>query len=374
MLDKYLLFPYYLTLRLRNRRYGRPGAKLPYAEVPTLCVGNVTVGGTGKTPHVEMILRLLQQSPEWCDKQLAVLSLGYKRESTGFQQVVVTGGASVSGDEPLQIKKKFPGVTVAVDKNRVEGCDLLAHPEKLKGRKWAKKCWNRDFPPAEYIVLDDAFQYRKLKANKTVVLVDWNRPVHKDMLLPLGRLRDLPERIYDADAVIVTKCPVNVEESARMEFIEKMGFTDYLSATCEATNPNGRSQLVFFTGVDYGQATGVYSTTEPRFLYAKKIILATGIASDGPLRAYLSDTYKIVKRLSFPDHHKYSWKDISRIQDIVDRNPTAAVVTTEKDAQRLLDYNGMPESLMQRLFYVPITVDFLADNEREIFTDFVVNV
>ena len=266
MLDQIILFPYYLALKLRNRRYGRPGAKFQYAEKPTLCVGNVTVGGTGKTPHVEMVLRLLQQSPEWCDKQLAVLSRGYKRESKGFQQVLATGGASAFGDEPLQIKKKFPAVTVVVDKNRVEGCDLLAHPEKLKSRKWAKKCWNREFPAADYIVLDDAFQYRKLKTNKTVVLVNWYRPVHKDMLLPLGRLRDLPERIFDADAVIVTKCPANLERSAMAEFLERMGFTDYLPSACEAVNPKGRRQLVFFTGVNYGQATGLYSTTEPRFL------------------------------------------------------------------------------------------------------------
>ncbi len=374
MLDKILLFPYYLTLKLRDRRYSRTGAKLKYAEKPTLGVGNVTVGGTGKTPHVEMILRLLQESPEWGDRQLAVLSRGYKRESTGFQQVVATGGAATFGDEPLQIKKKFPGAVVAVDKNRVEGCDLLAHPEKLKSRKWAKKCWNREFPAADYIVLDDAFQYRKLKTNKTVVLVNWNRPVFKDMLLPLGRLRDLPERIYDADAVIVTKCPANLERPAQAEFLEKLGLTEYLPSTCEAVNPKGRRQLVFFTGVNYGQATGLYSTTEPRYLYAKKIVLATGIASDGPLRAYLSDFYKIVKRFSFPDHHKYEFKDISRIQDVIERNPTAAVVTTEKDAQRLLDYNGMPETLMQRLFYVPITVDFLSDEEREVFKDFIVTV
>ena len=374
MLDKILLFPYYLMLKARNRRYGRPGAKLQYAEKPTLCIGNVTAGGTGKTPHVEMVLRLLQQSPEWCDKQLAVLSRGYKRESKGFQQVVATGGATVFGDEPLQIKKKFPGVTVVVDKNRVEGCDLLAHPEKLKGRKYAKKCWNREFPAADYIVLDDAFQYRKLKTNKSVVLVNWNRPVYKDMLLPLGRLRDLPERIYDADVVIVTKCPATLERSDKAEFLKKSGFSDYLPSTCEAVNPKGRRQLVFFTGVNYGQATGLYSTTEPRFLYAKKIVLATGIASDSPLRSYLSDFYKIIKRFSFPDHHRYTWKDISRIQDVIDRNPTAAVITTEKDAQRLLDYNGMPESLMQRLFYIPITVDFLSDDERDVFTDFITTI
>ena len=374
MIDKFLLFPYYLTLKLRNRFYGRPARKTAAAEVPTLCIGNITAGGTGKTPHVEMVLRLLRQSEAWAGKNLAVLSRGYKRDSAGFQQVIASGSAVMFGDEPLQVKKKFPEVTVAVDKNRVEGCDLLVHPGKLAGRKYAKKCWNRDFPAADYIVLDDAFQYRRLKATRNIVLVDWNRPVHKDLLLPLGRLRDLPERLWEADVVIVTKCPEQTDVFEKVKFVEAMGCTDFLPSSCEATAPNGRRVLILFTAIHYGPATGVYSTSEPRFSYAKKVLLVTGIASDGPLRAHLSDSYKIVKRFSFPDHHRYTWKDINRIQEAVDKNPTLAVATTEKDAQRLLDYNGMPESLMQRLFYIPITVDFLSDEEREIFTDFIVNI
>ena len=371
MLDKILLFPYYLVLKLRDRYYRSPARKLHRADVPTLCVGNVTVGGTGKTPHVEMILRLLQQSEAWSDKQLAVLSRGYKRESKGFQQVVAGGSAAAFGDEPLQIKKKFPGVTVAVDKDRIEGCGLLAHPEKLKARKYVRKCWNREFPAADYIVLDDAFQYRRLKPARSVVLVDWNRPVHKDMLLPLGRLRDLPERIWDADAVIVTKCPADPDPLALSEFVQQMGFTDYLPSACEATNPRGRRQLVFFTTLRYGQATGIFPAAEPRYTYSKKAILVTGIAKDAPLRAYLSDTYKLVQRFSFRDHHRYAWSDINRIQNAVDQQPTAAVITTEKDAQRLLDYQGMPEALQQRLFYMPISVDFLSDDEREVFAEFI---
>ena len=140
MIDKFLLFPYYWVLKARNRRWNRPGRKFSYAEVPTLCIGNVTVGGTGKTPHVEMVLRLLQQHPDWCDKQLAVLSRGYKRESKGFQQVTAEGSAVLYGDEPMQIKKKFPDVVVAVDKKREQGCDLLAHPEKLTGRPSRRTC------------------------------------------------------------------------------------------------------------------------------------------------------------------------------------------------------------------------------------------
>ncbi|MCR4860602.1 MAG: tetraacyldisaccharide 4'-kinase [Bacteroidales bacterium] len=374
MIDKILLFPYYLTLKLRNRFYSRPGHKAAAAEVPTLGIGNVTAGGTGKTPHVEMVLRLLQQSEEWSGKNLAVLSRGYKRDSAGFQQVIASGSAAMFGDEPLQIKKKFPGVTVAVDKNRVEGCDLLVHPEKLSARKYAKKCWNRDFPAADYIVLDDAFQYRKLSATRNIVLVNWNRPVHKDHLLPLGRLRDLPERLFEADVIIVTKCPAEMDHFEKVRFVEEMGLTNFLPSACTATAPGGRQVLVFFTTIRYGAVQGVYSTSNPRFSYAKKVILLTGIAGDGPLRAYLSDTYKIVKRFSFPDHHRFTWKDINRLQEMVDRNPTLAVATTEKDAQRLLDFSGMPESLRERLFLVPITVDFLTDEEREIFRDFIVGL
>ena len=374
MIDKFLLFPYYWVLKARNRRWSRPGRKFSYAEVPTLCIGNVTVGGTGKTPHVEMVLRLLQQHPDWCDKQLAVLSRGYKRESKGFQQVTAEGSAVLYGDEPMQIKKKFPDVVVAVDKKREQGCDLLAHPEKLTGRRWEKRCWNREFKPADYIVLDDAFQYRRLKTHKSVVLVDYNRPVQKDMLLPLGRLRDLPERIYDADALIVTKCPAALDETARAAFVRDLGFTDFLPSACEATNPKGRRQLIFFTSVHYAPAEGVYPTAEPRYAYCKKAILVTGIASDKPLRSYLSDTYKICEHFRFPDHHRFAWKDISRIQDAANKQPTAAVITTEKDAQRLLDCTGMPQALIERLFKVPISAEFLTEEERTIFTDFITEV
>ena len=374
MIDKILLFPYYWVLKSRNRRWSRPGRKFCYAEVPTLCVGNVTVGGTGKTPHVEMILRLLQQHPDWSDKQLAVLSRGYKRESKGFQQVTTDGSAVMYGDEPMQIKKKFPGVVVAVDKKREEGCDLLVHPEKLKARKWAKKCWNREFRPADYIVLDDAFQYRRLKTFKSVVLVNYNRPVQKDMLLPLGRLRDLPERIFDADALVVTKCPPELDMAARAAFVRDMGFKDYLPSACEATNPRGRRQLIFFSAVQYAPVAGVFPAAEPRYAYSKKAILVTGIADDGPLRAHLSDTYRICERFRFPDHHRYAWKDITRIQDAVNKQPTAAVITTEKDAQRLLDCAGMPQALIERLCMVPVSAEFLSEEERTRFTEFITEV
>lgn len=371
-IDKILLAPYYWTLKLRDNRYRKPGRKFYTADVPTLCIGNVTVGGTGKTPHVEMVLRLLQQSERWCLKNIAVLSLGYKRESSGFQQVMAEGGsAAMFGDEPLQIKKKYPGVTVAVDKKRERGCDLLAHPEKLSDPKVAKKCWNREFPAADYIVLDDAFQYRSLKPSGTVVLVDWNRPVFKDHLLPIGRLRDLPERIWDADVIIVSKAPVDLEDSEKEAFARSLGITEWSALTCEGNNPFGRKQTVLFTYVKYSQGSMVYKGAEQRYIYSKKLITLTGIAHDTAFCNYLSDNYKIIKRFSFPDHHKYQWADINKVVEVLRKEPTAAIATTDKDVQRLLDFNGMPQIIQERLFTVPIETDFLSDAERKSFIDFI---
>lgn len=360
MIDRILLFPYYLVLKLRDRRYSNPKCNKFTTEVPSLCVGNITVGGTGKTPHVEMILRMLQQSEYWADRRLAVLSRGYKRESRGFQQVMAGGSAAMYGDEPLQIKNKFPGVIVAVDKDRVEGCTLLCHPEKLQEKKYAKKCWDKDFPPAEYIVLDDAYQYRKLKPSKSIVLVDYNRPVHKDMLLPFGRLRDLKERLYDADIVIVSKCPEDIDEAARANFIKEMGLKE--------------NQKVFFTYIRYAAPKMVFETGNQRYIYAKKLILVTGIAKDTALRNQLSDNYKIVARFNFPDHHKYNWSDINKIKEALRQNPLAAIATTEKDMQRLMDYKGLPKDIKERLFMVPIETHFVSKEERSAFKDIIENL
>ena len=367
MIEKILLLPYYITLNLRNFLYNKGIKKSVKADVPTICVGNVTVGGTGKTPHVEMILRLLQESDEWGATNLAVLSRGYKRQSKSFQQVTREGSAKMFGDEPLQIKKKFPAVTVAVDKDRIEGADFLAHPEKLEQSKKAKKCWNRNYPAADIIVLDDAYQYRKIKADLNIVLIDFNRPVTKDKLLPFGSLRDLPKRIYDADVLIITKSPADLNSWEKTSFVYSLGFTEYRTSDAEGTNRKGKKQKILFTTITYGSPSRVYTTSDSRYFYSKKLILFSGIAKDGPLVSYLSDYYKILKHFTFQDHHKYNPADIRTILNAVKANPTAAVATTEKDVQRVLDYVGMPQKLMERMFYIPISVEFLSEKEDEVF-------
>lgn len=367
MIDRILLFPYSLTLACRHALYNIGLFKSHKAEVPTICVGNITVGGTGKTPHTEMILRMLLEDERWQDKNIAVLSRGYKRKSKGFQQVVVDGTAEDFGDEPLQIKRKFPQVTVAVDKSRKEGCMFLSNPKLLLTSKKASRCIYKEMPKADIIVLDDAFQHRALKPDISVVLVDYNRPVFKDHLMPIGRLRDLPSRLSAADALIVTKCPTYIDDEQRAAWAANLGLKDFDPQTCEGVRSNGKRQKIFFTYINYDTPQAVYPEGDTRYLYAKRLILFSGIANDAPLRHFLCGEYKIVKHFNFPDHHKFTRSDIYSIRNASDTYPTSVIMTTEKDCQRVRDCKFVPGSLKDRMFHIPIKVGFLGDEDRNIF-------
>ncbi len=366
MIDQTILFPYWITLKIRHLMFDLGFRKEHVADVPTICVGNVTVGGTGKTPHTEMIIRELLADSRWKGDNISVISRGYKRKTRGFQQVMADTSAKDYGDEPLQIKNKFPEVTVAVDKSRIRGCDFLAHPEKLAESKKARKCRNKDFRPADLIIMDDAFQYRSLKASLSIVLVDWNRPVFKDHLLPIGRLRDLPERIAAADVIIVTKCPHELNGWQKSNWAEALGLTQYDSSLCHGLRGT-KKQHLFFTCIDYDGIRPVYDEGDNRYLYAKNLILFSGIANDTPLRSYLSSNYKMVRHFSFPDHHAFTRSDISEIKDAAKSYPTAVIMTTEKDSQRLRDCKFVDNNLKTRLFYVPIKTSFISEEDRQVF-------
>ena len=327
---------YRLILALRHLAYDKGWKKTFKADVPTICVGNITVGGTGKTPHTEMILRKLLGDARWGHCQLAVLSRGYKRKSHGFQIAGSDASAAQMGDEPLQMARKFPMVTVAVDKNRVHGC------QQLSG--------------VGLIILDDAFQYRKLEATVNIVLVDYNRPVFEDKLMPWGRLRDFPSQLRRAQIVIVSKCPAELDPVEREEWRSRLKLTP--------------EQQLFFTSIGYCQPEPVFPEADSHYIYSPRLVLLSGIANNAPLRMYLSDTYKIVQRMEYPDHHRFSAGDIHSIESAIKANPTACLMTTEKDAQRLRDCKNVPENVRQRLFYMPIQATFLTPEEDEAFTEF----
>lgn len=335
-----------LIQRLILSRAAKAWRNAPGAAVPTVCVGNITVGGTGKTPHTELILRLLQESDRWGGASLAVLSRGYKRKSKGFQIVRRDSTAAFAGDEPLQIVRKFPTVTVAVDKNRVEGCAKLAAGADSPAASASTPC-----PAADLIVLDDAFQYKRLHASLNIVLVNYRRPIFEDRLLPFGRLRDLPSRIKDADAVIVTKCPSVLEDGEREAWRQRLRLPEDMP--------------LWFTTVEYCEPVPVFpDQADTRYNYSKTAVLFSGIADDTPLRAHVSDTYKIVEVLKFPDHHAFSNGDIRQVASAVRKHPTAALLTTEKDAVRVLDRDVPPE-IRERLFAVPVRAAFLDSADQE---------
>lgn len=365
MIDRLLLWPYWLTLKTRNYKY-RGGRHTVQAEVPTICIGNVTVGGTGKTPHTEMVVRTLidMDGPH---RHIAVLSRGYKRKSKGFQQVSADGSAAFYGDEPLQMKVKFPNITVALEKDRIAGCKYLCHPDFVKVLARNRKCRNKEFPRADVIILDDAMQYRRLAPTLTIALVNSSRPVFEDKLLPLGRLRDLPERIYDADAIIVTKCPTYTTDMDKEEWAERLGLKEFSLPDCSAVTPSGKTVHLFFTSIGYATPVPVFPEADRRYTYSGQAVAFSGIADDTPFLQYLSGLHQVMGSLRFPDHHKFGRGDIASILSMSKKNPLALVATTEKDAQRMRDAGNVPAYLRERMFYIPIEVSFIGDEEHSVF-------
>lgn len=367
MIDKILLFPYWLTLKVRHKLYDSGLRKIYKPEVPSICIGNITVGGTGKTPHTEMIIRTLIEDDYWYRKNIAVLSRGYKRRTKGFQQVITEGTALDYGDEPLQMKKKFPMVTVAVDKSRADGSRFLTNPKSLPDSKKGRKCIHQNFEKADLIIFDDAFQHRAVKADLSIIMINYNRPIFKDHLMPLGKLRDLKERVSAGEMIIVSKCPRYMEESEQMEWAAQLGFMEYDPVTRKGIRKDGREQHLFFTTIEYDTPQPIFNEGDPRYLYAHRLILFSGIADDEPFMHYLSGTYKIVKHFNFPDHHSFSRADILSIRDAADQFPTSVIMTTEKDCQRVRDSKAVPGSLKSRLFYTPIKTTFLNEGDRILF-------
>ncbi len=372
MIDRIILFPYYLTLKVRHFLYDRGIRKVQGSGVPSIGIGNITVGGTGKTPHTEMVIRMLLRSEKWNGKNVAVLSRGYRRRLKGFQIVTAEGSARDFGDEPLQIKKKFPGVTVAVDKDRVRGCRILRDPKTFLESKKSRKCRVKEITPADILVLDDCFQFRALKPNLSIVLIDYNRPVFKDSLLPLGRLRDLPERVGAADVLVVSKCPWEMNPWEMDKWALSLGIERYSQKECFGfRTDSGRRQYLFFTKTGYDEAQPVFPEGNSRYLYSPMAVMFSGIADDTPFSEQLRLSYKLVGHIKFGDHHKFTKADIASISSLAAAFPTSLVITTEKDWQRIRDCRDVPADLRQRMFYMPIRAQFLSDGERSVFAELI---
>lgn len=328
-------FPYALGLWARNKAYDKGWLKsVKFDHVSIISIGNIAVGGTGKTPHVEMFIRHLLENAY----RVAVISRGYGRKNPGTSRFVETNSRVEDvGDEPLQIKRKFPQIKVIVDKDRVRAVNmLLSLPFG-------------DVP--EVILLDDGMQYRRLATTRQITLINYNRPIFKDCLMPLGRLRDLPSQLKRADTVIITKCPPYMTSEEKEEL--------------KSLNRIAPEQKVYFTTVQYFDPVAVFEQGNNRYMYSHEAILFTGIANSDQLRHHVSARYPRNFHIEFGDHHVFTDKDIKQIEKFADKHPQAIVLTTEKDSQRIRRNPLVSERLRERMFYIPIEVELVEDENPE---------
>jgi tetraacyldisaccharide 4'-kinase len=305
-------------------------------KTPVISVGNITVGGTGKTPHVEYLVRLLQDKV-----RVAVLSRGYKRKSSGFIIADKDTPMEQIGDEPYQMKQKFPDVTIAVDKKRTRGIELLTSEESDKAN--------------DVILLDDAFQHRYVKPGVNILLVDYHRLIIYDKLLPAGRLRESLKGKNRADIVIVTKCPKELKPMEFRVITRAMGLFPY--------------QHLYFTTLEYEPLYPVFPNAgcaaTPSQLSEQNVLLLTGIASPRQLTEDLSPKVKSLTALTFPDHHQFRHKDIRRLNETFKAMPSPkCIVTTEKDATRLTTAEGLSDEVKRNLFALPVRINFMSDQEE----------
>ncbi|MGN6165038.1 MAG: tetraacyldisaccharide 4'-kinase [Flavisolibacter sp.] len=324
---------YGLIVWIRNWLYNKNILPSTSFGLPIICVGNLSVGGTGKSPMVEFLVQHLKN-----DYKVATLSRGYKRKTKGYALATDETTALDIGDEPMLFHQKFPNVPVAVGEERIVAIPQLLH----------------DRPETQVIILDDAFQHRSIKAGLNIVLTDYGNLFTRDFFLPTGDLRDMPGSYKRADIIVVTKCKSNLQEQERQEIIKEI-------------NPLPH-QKIFFTCISYGTP---YHITKQRFRFIDEqteVLLITGIANPKPLKNYLEERIQTYNMMHYKDHHIFTiddWRDIMKKFKSME-SERKILLTTEKDAMRLMKFgseiNGIP-------FYVmPIEQKFLFNQENE-FTE-----
>jgi tetraacyldisaccharide 4'-kinase len=330
-----LLFPvsliYGLITGIRNFLYNTEILNSESFTVPVICIGNITVGGTGKTPHTEYIADLLRHS-----LKVAVLSRGYKRSTNGFIIASPSSKAGDIGDEPLQIARKYPDVIVAVDSDRVNGIKAIL--EKA--------------PETGVVLLDDGFQHRRVRPGLSILLTDYNRPFFEDYLLPYGNLREWRSNSFRADIIVITKCPRNLSRFEKRLIAKQVDKAPF--------------QKLFFTSISYKAPLPLFRTsteTSATFDLGKcseyGVLLVTGIANPAPFREYMQKFFNEITEINFPDHHNFSAKDIETISARFKtlKATSKFIMTTEKDAIRLLEHEIDP-GFRKLIYYVPVGIFF----------------
>lgn len=320
---------------VRNRLFDWGVLKSESFPIPVIGVGNITVGGTGKTPHVEYLIRQLLAK----NYKVAVLSRGYKRKSKGYVLATTESQMQDIGDEPWQVKQKFPEVYVAVDSNRRRGITRLMNDAETKD--------------VEVILLDDAYQHRYVKPGMNILLIDYHRMITDDAILPAGRLRESARGRERAQEVIVTKCPAVMTPMDYRVVQQSLGLRPY--------------QGLYFSTFKYGDLQGLFNgKTRPlsSIEAEEHILLLTGIASPEQMMIDMRRYTRHITPLSFPDHHFFTEQNAQQIEDALKQlSPPRFIITTEKDASRLRQCPGLSEIVKQSLYVLPIEVEIMRNEQ-----------
>ncbi|MBO7133244.1 MAG: tetraacyldisaccharide 4'-kinase [Bacteroidales bacterium] len=319
---------------LRNFLYENGFLKSKEYDLPVISVGNISVGGTGKTPHVEYVLRMLSG-----DFKTAVLSRGYKRKTKGFRIVEPDDDYTLCGDEPLQVKRKFRDVVVAVCEKRTKGVEQLREL----------------YPDLNLIILDDAFQHRRINPGLHILLINYNYPISSDYVLPLGRLRESRSNVHRAHLLVYTNCSPKLTPMDRRILTKEVGVLPY--------------QHLSFTMVVYENPLPVFGGSK-NMSYEKlsgyNVLAVTGIAHPENFVEMLTTKAKSVMHIPFSDHHDFSAADILKVRKAFDTlDKPRAIVVTEKDAMRLRTSKFLDNELMSCLYYIPIRIELLCDEEEK---------
>ncbi len=325
---------YFAVIFVRHKLFDWKILKSRSFDIPIICVGTITVGGTGKTPMSEMLIEHMKQKGH----TIALLSRGYGRVTKGYLEVEYSDESHRVGDEPLQMKRKFPDTLVVVCERRVIGVESIMerHPE------------------VDLIIMDDGFQHRYVTPSVNIIMMDATRPIHRDKPLPAGELRDLPSALKRADYFIITKCPENMDEEQRQEIIKHIA-------------PRNDQEL-YFSKVTTLSPQPIYDDYSRVFDPSQPVISMAGIGNPDPFLETIKGRYNVVAELLYSDHHEYTDGDFEEIADALRHNHHSVVITTEKDAIKFIANSNMPTFIKERIYYTPIKLEFEEGLQEKLLT------
>lgn len=325
-------FLYKAGVTFRHRLFDWGILKSERFDIPVVCIGNITVGGTGKTPMAEMVIAYMSQM-----HNVALLSRGYGRRTKGYREVRCDSHYRDVGDEPLQIKLKFPEIVVAVCEKRADGIRRI----------------RADHPEVDLVIMDDGFQHRYVEPKVNIVMIDATRPVQHDKMLPQGTLRDVPEELHRAHYFVVTKCP------ERMAPIDRRILRKVLIQVAY--------QKVYFTRFETFMPQPLYADEAPSgpLPQGSAVIALSGIGNPKPFLETLRERYDVRSEVTLDDHHVYKVRDMNILKGLLAKHPGAAIVTTEKDAVKLTNREKVPDEIRRNLYYLPINISFIEDSATD---------